>query len=148
MNCTIQIKCFVNVLWIFHFPQVSPLSITTRQVYTHVHKCPIHLAWCLLLGMFLDSGGGGGGLDFYLWLNVALSQPLHHSTQCRSNLSDFACHCFQEIELVFKPHPLHEHQVLRPESMRYLKTSAVATIDHLGKYLSMRVALDARGTRT
>ncbi|XP_038074034.1 E3 ubiquitin-protein ligase RING2-like [Patiria miniata] len=49
-----------------------------------------------------------------------------------------------EIELVFKPHPLHEHQLLRPESMRYLKTSAVATIDHLGKYLSMRVALDAR----
>ncbi|XP_071793946.1 E3 ubiquitin-protein ligase RING2-like [Asterias amurensis] len=61
-----------------------------------------------------------------------------------SSNADMADSHNNEIELVFKPHPLHEHQALRSDSMRYLKTSAVATIDHLGKYLSMRIALDAR----
>ncbi|XP_022102974.1 E3 ubiquitin-protein ligase RING2-like isoform X2 [Acanthaster planci] len=51
----------------------------------------------------------------------------------------------QEIELVFKPHPMHEHPALRPDSKRYLKTSAVATIDHLSQYLSLRVGLDGGG---
>ncbi|XP_072163094.1 E3 ubiquitin-protein ligase RING2-like [Diadema setosum] len=48
-----------------------------------------------------------------------------------------------EIELVFKPHPQEEMQD-RPTLVRYLKTSALASIDHLAKYLSMRIALDLR----
>ncbi|XP_030849241.1 E3 ubiquitin-protein ligase RING2 isoform X2 [Strongylocentrotus purpuratus] len=48
-----------------------------------------------------------------------------------------------EIELVFKPHP-DEIMHSRPYMVRYLKTSALASIDHLAKYLSMRIALDLR----
>ncbi|CAH0388166.1 unnamed protein product [Bemisia tabaci] len=53
-----------------------------------------------------------------------------------------------EIELVFKPHPLEmvEDDVLikalRGNSIRYIKTTANATVDHLSKYLAMRLTLD------
>lgn len=46
-----------------------------------------------------------------------------------------------EIELVFKPHP----QMMLEDSsaqVRYIKTTANATVDHLSKYLAMRLALD------
>ncbi|CAN8008451.1 E3 ubiquitin-protein ligase RING2 [Ixodes scapularis] len=46
-----------------------------------------------------------------------------------------------EIELVFKPQP----QLLLEDSsaqVRYIKTTANATVDHLSKYLAMRLALD------
>ncbi|XP_041466836.1 E3 ubiquitin-protein ligase RING2-like [Lytechinus variegatus] len=48
-----------------------------------------------------------------------------------------------EIELVFKPHP-DEVNHMFPYMVRYLKTSALASIDHLAKYLSMRIALELR----
>lgn len=48
-----------------------------------------------------------------------------------------------EIELVFKPHP-SEDILGKPNLARYLKTSALASIDHLAKYMSMRIALDLR----
>lgn len=53
-----------------------------------------------------------------------------------------------EIELVFKPHPVEMGpdnalmKVLKENSVRYLKTTANATIDHLSKYLAMRLTLD------
>ncbi|KAH7943174.1 hypothetical protein HPB52_005975 [Rhipicephalus sanguineus] len=46
-----------------------------------------------------------------------------------------------EIELVFKPQP----QMMLEDSsaqVRYIKTTANATVDHLSKYLAMRLALD------
>lgn len=48
-----------------------------------------------------------------------------------------------EIELVFKPHPQHEE--LNDGPIRYIKTSANASVDHLSKYLAMRFALDSIG---
>ncbi|XP_050542966.1 E3 ubiquitin-protein ligase RING1 [Daktulosphaira vitifoliae] len=53
-----------------------------------------------------------------------------------------------EIELVFKPHPTEmgsDNQlikVLKENSIRYIKTTANATVDHLSKYLAMRLTLD------
>ncbi|XP_044732955.1 E3 ubiquitin-protein ligase RING1 [Chrysoperla carnea] len=53
-----------------------------------------------------------------------------------------------EIELVFKPHPVemaNDIQVikaLKENPIRYLKTTANATVDHLSKYLAMRLTLD------
>jgi len=44
-----------------------------------------------------------------------------------------------EVELVFKPHP-EEENVDGP--IRYIKTTANATVDHLCKYLALRLALD------
>ncbi|XP_026478483.1 E3 ubiquitin-protein ligase RING1-like [Ctenocephalides felis] len=53
-----------------------------------------------------------------------------------------------EIELVFKPHPTEmtaDNQLmkaLKENSIRYIKTTANATVDHLSKYLAMRLTLD------
>lgn len=53
-----------------------------------------------------------------------------------------------EIELVFKPHPTEMGpenplmKILKESSVRYLKTTANATVDHLSKYLAMRLTLD------
>lgn len=53
-----------------------------------------------------------------------------------------------EIELVFKPHPTEmsgDNQLvkaLKENSVRYIKTTANATVDHLHKYLAMRLTLD------
>lgn len=47
-----------------------------------------------------------------------------------------------EIELVFKPHPQDEE--LGTGLNRYIKTTANATVDHLSKYLMMRLALDTK----
>ncbi|XP_072315714.1 E3 ubiquitin-protein ligase RING2-A-like [Eucyclogobius newberryi] len=46
-----------------------------------------------------------------------------------------------EIELVFRPHP----QLVLPSDYsqtRYVKTTANATVDHLSKYLALRIALE------
>ncbi|KAF7281822.1 hypothetical protein GWI33_004223 [Rhynchophorus ferrugineus] len=53
-----------------------------------------------------------------------------------------------EIELVFKPHPTEMSgdnplmKALQENSIRYIKTTANATVDHLHKYLAMRLTLD------
>uniref|UniRef100_T1JJM4 RING-type E3 ubiquitin transferase n=1 Tax=Strigamia maritima TaxID=126957 RepID=T1JJM4_STRMM len=47
-----------------------------------------------------------------------------------------------EIELVFKPHPQVED--LGEGFIRYIKTTANATVDHLSKYLMMRLAFDSK----
>ncbi|KAF0305576.1 E3 ubiquitin-protein ligase RING2 [Amphibalanus amphitrite] len=53
-----------------------------------------------------------------------------------------------EIELVFKPHPVEMSadtallKDLKENAVRYLKTTANATVDHLTKYLVMRLPLD------
>lgn len=53
-----------------------------------------------------------------------------------------------EIELVFKPHPtemagdIQLVKALKENSVRYIKTTANATVDHLSKYLAMRLTLD------
>lgn len=53
-----------------------------------------------------------------------------------------------EIELVFKPHPtemIGDNQLmrtLRDSTVRYIKTTANASVDHLSKYLAMRLTLD------
>lgn len=53
-----------------------------------------------------------------------------------------------EIELVFKPHPTEmagDNQLvkaLKENSIRYIKTTANATVDHLHKYLAMRLTID------
>ncbi|XP_060859551.1 E3 ubiquitin-protein ligase RING2-like isoform X2 [Metopolophium dirhodum] len=53
-----------------------------------------------------------------------------------------------EIELVFKPHPTemaNDNQlirILKENSVRYIKTTANATVDHLSKYLAMRLTVD------
>ncbi|XP_012262564.2 E3 ubiquitin-protein ligase RING1-like isoform X2 [Athalia rosae] len=53
-----------------------------------------------------------------------------------------------EIELVFKPHPTEMPndnsliKALKENSIRYIKTTANATVDHLSKYLAMRLTLD------
>ncbi|XP_076044313.1 E3 ubiquitin-protein ligase Sce [Oratosquilla oratoria] len=55
-----------------------------------------------------------------------------------------------EIELVFRPHPLEmneENELIRElkdSSIRYIKTTANATVDHLSKYLAMRLTLANR----
>ncbi|XP_023126012.2 E3 ubiquitin-protein ligase RING2-A-like [Amphiprion ocellaris] len=48
-----------------------------------------------------------------------------------------------EIELVFRPHP----QLVQDQDYsqtRYVKTTANATVDHLSKYLALRIALEER----
>ncbi|KAM4539656.1 E3 ubiquitin-protein ligase RING2-A-like isoform 1-T1 [Odontesthes bonariensis] len=50
-----------------------------------------------------------------------------------------------EIELVFRPHP----QLVQAQDYnqtRYVKTTANATVDHLSKYLALRIALEDRRT--
>jgi len=53
-----------------------------------------------------------------------------------------------EIELVFKPHPVEMGsdndliKALKENSVRYIKTTNNATVDHLSKYLAMRLTLD------
>ncbi|XP_043279036.1 E3 ubiquitin-protein ligase RING1 [Venturia canescens] len=53
-----------------------------------------------------------------------------------------------EIELVFKPHPTEMAgdnsliKALKENCIRYIKTTANATVDHLSKYLAMRLTLD------
>ncbi|KAL7015870.1 hypothetical protein ACKWTF_016711 [Chironomus riparius] len=55
-----------------------------------------------------------------------------------------------EIELVFKPHPTEMNsenvlmKALKDNTVRYLKTTANATLEHLIKYLAMRLTLDAQ----
>lgn len=46
-----------------------------------------------------------------------------------------------EIELVFKPHP-QEETTSSGTQTRFIKTTANATIEHLSKYLAMRIALE------
>ncbi|XP_030202213.1 E3 ubiquitin-protein ligase RING2-A [Gadus morhua] len=51
-----------------------------------------------------------------------------------------------EIELVFRPHP----QLVSCQEYsqtRYVKTTANATVDHLSKYLALRIALEERRSR-
>ncbi|XP_056154181.1 E3 ubiquitin-protein ligase RING2-A-like isoform X2 [Lampris incognitus] len=50
-----------------------------------------------------------------------------------------------EIELVFRPHP-HLVNTQEYSQTRYVKTTANATVDHLSKYLALRVALEERQT--
>lgn len=53
-----------------------------------------------------------------------------------------------EIELVFRPHPVEMGEdndlikALKENSVRYIKTTSNATVDHLSKYLAMRLTLD------
>ncbi|XP_018609881.1 E3 ubiquitin-protein ligase RING2-A-like [Scleropages formosus] len=48
-----------------------------------------------------------------------------------------------EIELVFRPHP-HLVNTQEYSQTRYVKTTANATVDHLSKYLALRIALEER----
>ncbi|XP_034016651.1 E3 ubiquitin-protein ligase RING2-A-like isoform X2 [Thalassophryne amazonica] len=51
-----------------------------------------------------------------------------------------------EIELMFRPHP----QLVQPQDYnqtRYVKTTANATVDHLSKYLALRIALEDKQTK-
>ncbi|XP_066543285.1 E3 ubiquitin-protein ligase RING2-A [Amia ocellicauda] len=50
-----------------------------------------------------------------------------------------------EIELVFRPHPLLVDREQYSQT-RYVKTTANATVDHLSKYLALRIALEERQT--
>uniref|UniRef100_A0A3Q3J5I4 RING-type E3 ubiquitin transferase n=1 Tax=Monopterus albus TaxID=43700 RepID=A0A3Q3J5I4_MONAL len=54
-----------------------------------------------------------------------------------------------EIELVFRPHPqlfsTHTDVKFVPRIFKYVKTTANATVDHLSKYLALRIALEDRG---
>ncbi|XP_032435907.1 E3 ubiquitin-protein ligase RING2-A isoform X1 [Xiphophorus hellerii] len=50
-----------------------------------------------------------------------------------------------EIELVFRPHPQLVHGNDYNQT-RYVKTTANATVDHLSKYLALRIALEERRT--
>uniref|UniRef100_A0A336M8A3 RING-type E3 ubiquitin transferase n=1 Tax=Culicoides sonorensis TaxID=179676 RepID=A0A336M8A3_CULSO len=53
-----------------------------------------------------------------------------------------------ELELIFRPHPTEMTpdnplmKVLKENCVRYLKTTAIATVDHLSKYLAMRLTID------
>lgn len=55
-----------------------------------------------------------------------------------------------EIELVFKPHPTEMNgdnllmKALKENTVRYLKTTSNATVDHLSKYLVTRLSLDTQ----
>ncbi|XP_015258956.1 PREDICTED: E3 ubiquitin-protein ligase RING1 isoform X3 [Cyprinodon variegatus] len=50
-----------------------------------------------------------------------------------------------EIELVFRPHPQLVNATDYNQT-RYVKTTANATVDHLSKYLALRIALEERQT--
>uniref|UniRef100_A0A8C3FGC8 RING-type E3 ubiquitin transferase n=1 Tax=Chrysemys picta bellii TaxID=8478 RepID=A0A8C3FGC8_CHRPI len=47
-----------------------------------------------------------------------------------------------EIELVFRPHPVLVEKGEYSQTSRYVKTTANATVDHLSKYLALRIALE------
>lgn len=49
-----------------------------------------------------------------------------------------------EIELVFKPHPKDHDPETVAQQTRYIKTTANASVDHLAKYLAMRLALESQ----
>ncbi|XP_031559876.1 E3 ubiquitin-protein ligase RING2-like isoform X2 [Actinia tenebrosa] len=49
-----------------------------------------------------------------------------------------------EIELVFKPHPKDHDPETVAQQTRYIKTTANASVDHLAKYLAMRLALESK----
>ncbi|XP_068432351.1 E3 ubiquitin-protein ligase RING2-A-like isoform X2 [Clinocottus analis] len=53
-----------------------------------------------------------------------------------------------EIELVFRPHPelvqAEDYSQTSECSFRFVKTTANATVDHLSKYLALRIALEDR----
>uniref|UniRef100_A0A673JIA3 RING-type E3 ubiquitin transferase n=1 Tax=Sinocyclocheilus rhinocerous TaxID=307959 RepID=A0A673JIA3_9TELE len=60
-----------------------------------------------------------------------------------------------EIELIFCPHPLlvtlrmgMSSGTFLPSAHRYVKTTAKATVDHLSKYLALRVALEEGSSGT
>ncbi|BES87683.1 unnamed protein product [Nesidiocoris tenuis] len=59
-----------------------------------------------------------------------------------------ASEALDEIELVFKPHPVEMTvdnslmRALKDNTTKYIKTTANATVDHLSKYLATRFALD------
>lgn len=48
----------------------------------------------------------------------------------------------EEIELVFRPYLLDTDASTTEQTSRYLKTTLNATVDHLSKYLAMRLALE------
>ncbi|XP_015706662.1 E3 ubiquitin-protein ligase RING2-A-like [Coturnix japonica] len=79
------------------------------------------------------SGGGGGGAGG----GGGRSTP-----EAGSDVSG------SEIELVFRPHPLLVlAAVYTPLALyRYVKTTANATVDHLSKYLALRIALEETPT--
>uniref|UniRef100_A0A671PQ08 RING-type E3 ubiquitin transferase n=1 Tax=Sinocyclocheilus anshuiensis TaxID=1608454 RepID=A0A671PQ08_9TELE len=52
-----------------------------------------------------------------------------------------------EIELIFCPHPLLVSRQQYSQT-RYVKTTAKATVDHLSKYLALRVALEEGSSGT
>ncbi|KAL7858718.1 hypothetical protein AOLI_G00188200 [Acnodon oligacanthus] len=52
-----------------------------------------------------------------------------------------------EIELVFHPHPLLANTQHYSQT-RYVKTTANATVDHLSKYLALRIALEEQQSDT
>ncbi|GAB1604931.1 E3 ubiquitin-protein ligase RING2-A-like [Argonauta hians] len=47
-----------------------------------------------------------------------------------------------DIELVFKPHPQDGDVVVDHSNTRYIKTTANATVDHLSKYLAIRLSVE------
>lgn len=55
-----------------------------------------------------------------------------------------------EIELVVKPHPTEMNsdnilmKALKENTVRYMKTTPIATVDHLSKYFAMRLSLEAK----
>ncbi|CAG2054252.1 unnamed protein product, partial [Timema podura] len=74
------------------------------------------------------------------------SAEAHDSSVGEEGPSDYIAP--SEIELIFKPHPTEMTdinplmQALKENSVRYLKTTANASVDHLSKYLATRMALD------
>lgn len=93
-----------------------------------------------------------------------VSNPSVHSTQeagpsrKRSKASDDSCpdldnshegignESSSEIELVFRPHPLLVEKDEYSQT-RFVKTTANATVDHLSKYLALRIALEEQQKR-
>ncbi|KAK3086052.1 hypothetical protein FSP39_012724 [Pinctada imbricata] len=49
-----------------------------------------------------------------------------------------------DIELVFRPLPADVHAPLDDSQIRYIKTTANATVDHLSKYLAIRLSLETQ----
>ncbi|XP_059174465.1 E3 ubiquitin-protein ligase RING2-like [Physella acuta] len=67
------------------------------------------------------------------------SMSEHHS---RGSPEPVIPQLVNEIELIFKPHP-QDCDLIDPASQtRYIKTTANATVDHLSKYLAIRLSLD------
>ncbi|XP_047460688.1 E3 ubiquitin-protein ligase RING2-A-like isoform X2 [Mugil cephalus] len=80
-----------------------------------------------------DGGGGGSGAE--VDSGSPTPPPLRRHRDGPAS----------EIELVFRPHPqlVHAHDY---NQTRYVKTTANATVDHLSKYLALRIALEDRRT--